>query len=508
MSLATVQVHLPAYSHSFDVSVSTGANIGQFKQVISRTCPGAPEASGQRVIYKGRVLGDSEIVGDVWKATETHHVCHLAVHPSAWTATPPNVPATMTPNMVNPAPLQLPHMQPHSRTTYPYIQYMHANALRILARQPMILWPENHGDLNAARVFARRGIESANRGWPSFLNTDFPPPNPEDTNDGVRYNNTFIENLPYLALMTPDATPTSLQAHAIRVLSYTFPLLCVYPPAQSQPHSNPLQINPIPPRPLVPPFAVHGQFAFQIPIRPLIVPLIMLTIRTSLLLYFFQPARKPFFGLMVLIWVVWEVIGAVRGALGGDQALQNRNRNNQQGGGLQNGLGPVNGVPANVPGQGPPGAGAGARPGAPNNAPQAGLPNSQEAILNYLAQINLDNEAHFVESDVNLNRNTPPPSLAHKIKTFFLLLILTLYPAIWDRRRAVLRAREGRVRDEARTREARASQRDRERTEREESRRRGLEVSEAEPDLPPPTVKPLWVAEYVQRVRSGDWVDE
>jgi len=384
---------------------------------------------------------------------------------------------------------------------------MHTNALRILARQALIPWPESHGDLNVARAFARRGIESAGRGWPSFLNMDFPPQNPEDANDGVRYNNTYIENLPYLALTTPDATPTPLQAHAIRVLSYTFPLLCVYPPAQPQPHSNSLQINPIPPRPLAP-FAVHGQFAFQIPIRPLIVPLIMLTIRTSLLLYFFQPARKPFFGLIVLIWVVWEVIGAVRGALAGDQAPQNRNRNNQQGGGLQNG--PVNGVPGNVAGQGPPdaGAGAGVRPGAPNNIPHPALPNSQEAILNYLAQINLDNEAHSVESNVNLNPNTPPPSLAHKIKTFFLLLTLTLYPAIWDRRRTVLRAREGRLRDEARRREARALQRDRERAEREENRRRGLEVSEAEPDLAPPTLKPFWVAEYVQRVRSGDWVDE
>ena len=309
-------------------------------------------------------------------------------------------------------------------------------------------------------------------------------------------------NLPYLSLVTPDATPTSIQAHAIRVLSYTFPLLCVYAPPHTQ-HSNPLQVNTIPPRPLAP-LGVHIRGAFHLPIRPLIVPLIFLTIRTILLLYFFQPARKPLFGLMVLIWVIWEVLGAVRGAVGRNNGNANGRQNNR----------PENGGNANAAAAGGEAAAAQARHGPNNNATQAAAPTSQEAILNHLAQLNLSAEARFVEPDSTPSPSAPPPSLTHKIKTFCALFFLTLHPAIWDRRRTALRSREGRVREDGRTREARALQRDRERTEREENRRRGVESETSSdsttetPEPPPPVPKPYWVVQYAQRVRSGDWVDE
>lgn len=294
--------------------------------------------------------------------------------------------------------------------------------------------------------------------------------------------------------------PTAIQMQAIRVLSYTFPLLCVYAPSHPQ-HSNPLQVNPIPPRPLAP-IGLPFRGAFQLPIRPLVVPLIFLTIRTTLLLYFFQPARKPLFGLMVLLWVTWEVAGAVRGALGGNNGRANVRQNNNR---VDN---PGN---ANVPAGavGGDGVAAEARPGT-NTATQPAAPTSQEAILNHLAQLNLSNEARFVEPNTTPNPSTPPPSLAHKIKMFCALCLLTLHPAIWDRRRSALRGREGRVREDARTREARALQRERGRIEREENRQGGVET-ESPPEtveIPPPAPRPFWVAEYVQRVRSGDWVDE
>lgn len=309
--------------------------------------------------------------------------------------------------------------------------------------------------------------------------------------------NSPCSGLHYLSLATPHATPTAIQVHAFGVLSYTFPLLSVHP-QPLLPHNNPLQVNAIPPRPVPPLGGLHIRGAFQLPIRPLIVPLVFLTIRTTLLLYFFQPARKPLFGLMVLVWVAWEVIGAVRGALGADNGNVNGLQNNRADNAGNNG--PV----------GAEGGAAQARPRANNDATQPAAPTSQEAILNQLAQLNVSTEARFVEPDATPNPNTPSPTLAHKIKIFCILFFLTLHPAIWDRRRTALRAREGRVREAVRTREARALQRERERAEHEENRRRGVEA-ESNPEVletSSPAPKPFWVAEYEQRVRSGDWVDE
>ncbi|KAF8591474.1 hypothetical protein K439DRAFT_1644166 [Ramaria rubella] len=527
MSVTSIQVHLPSLSHSFNVTLSSDSTILDLKHEISRICIGSPDTTGQRVIYRGRVLSDVEVVGQVWKPADAPHSCHLAVHPSAWTTAPPNNPAPADPSpLLHPLPSSRPQLpssnsnaqssdaapslvQPRTtHSTFSYIQYMHTNALRILARQPRLYWPENFGDLADARAFAKRGIESTGRGWPSYLNQDFPASISQQEDEGVKYASTYLDNLPYLSLLTPNATPTAIQTQAIRVLSYTFPLLCVYAPAQGQ-HSNPLRLNAIPPRFLAPlGLPARGGFA-QFPIRPLIIPLILLTIRTTLLLYFFQPARKPLFGLMVLIWVVWEVAGAVRGALGGENGNANGGRINRA-----EGVGnAANGAGAGAGAAGGAAAGAGADAMPANNAAQPAVPNSQDAILNHLAQFNLANEARFVEPDSTPNLNSLPPSLSHKIKTFFILLFLTLHPAIWDRRRTALRAREGRVREGARTREARVLQHERERAEREENRRRGLEVPLAddvvETQEPLPLApKPFWVAAYVQRVRSGDWVDD
>jgi len=70
---------------------------------------------------------------------------------------------------------------------------MHTNALRILARQQRIPWPEQYGTLADSRYVAKRGIEAAGRGWPSFLNDDFPVGIDEDATEGVVYTSTYIE---------------------------------------------------------------------------------------------------------------------------------------------------------------------------------------------------------------------------------------------------------------------------------------------------------------------------
>lgn len=222
-------------------------------------------------------------------------------------------------------------------------------------------------------------------------------------------------------------------------------------------------------------------------------------------------------GFMVLIWVIWEIAGAIRGVFRQAEQMENDNAGNrqQQGGAAganqqaQGGAAPGN-APANPNAPVQPGGQVAQQrqPGANNQGNRP--PNTQDVILNHLSQVNIQDEARFVEPGATPNVNARPPTFLHKIKTFFLLLILTLHPAIWDRRRATLREREGRIRDEARTREARIRRRELEREEREENRRRGVEVTEEQPEteIPPIVPKPFWVAEYAQRVRSGDWADD
>lgn len=71
---------------------------------------------------------------------------------------------------------------------------MHINALRILARQAILPWPEQFGDMDNSRAFAKRGIELTGRGWPTFLNQEFPNTIPDQNADeGVKYASIFIE---------------------------------------------------------------------------------------------------------------------------------------------------------------------------------------------------------------------------------------------------------------------------------------------------------------------------
>ena len=67
MSFVQLRVELPAYAHSFLVQVPRSSTILDIKQEISKTCVGEPRVEGQRLIWRGRYLIDSERVDAVWK---------------------------------------------------------------------------------------------------------------------------------------------------------------------------------------------------------------------------------------------------------------------------------------------------------------------------------------------------------------------------------------------------------------------------------------------------------
>lgn len=72
MANVSLNVELPAHSHSFQVYVPESASIANIKFEISKSCPGGPKVEGQRLIYAGRLLRDDENVQDIWPVSTPH----------------------------------------------------------------------------------------------------------------------------------------------------------------------------------------------------------------------------------------------------------------------------------------------------------------------------------------------------------------------------------------------------------------------------------------------------
>ncbi|KAL0949668.1 hypothetical protein HGRIS_009706 [Hohenbuehelia grisea] len=385
--------------------------------------------------------------------------------------------------------------------------------------------------------------------WPEILDQSFPPADPEaERGAGLVYETAHIDGKPYLKLTSSNARPTPLQVFALKVLTYTFPLLALrtfLPPENtrlpsSAPRSNvpptirriqiPIDANQVhippnvnnllqemglpqirlPNQPNAPNPNLPGIMADlrRIPFRPLFAPLLMLLFRTVLLLYFVAPARKPVFAVLLLAWVFYECWQAVRNTLGR---------------GLRRGAAPGAAVPVNANGA-PAGAAApplalqpgmnfaGGQPGAagvPNLLARPGVNGFEQqlsAFFGNMATLNIEQEEQALAAP---NGVVPvEPGFGHKLMAFFALFFSTVHPAAWNKRRTALRQREGRIRMEA-------------------SARRQEERDEGDPDSTAPELvedrafnqrrralidhhnrRPKWVRDYIERVLAEEWVDD
>lgn len=330
---------------------------------------------------------------------------------------------------------------------------------------------------------------------------------------------TFQRGQSYLQLATDseNAQPTPLQQHALKVLTYTFNIL--YLPINNFPTSRGSQPQQLPVPPHVnqllqqlglPPLRPAGNNANpanpnavladlrEIPVRALLAPLLMLLFRTLLLLYFFAPARKPIFGILILGWMVYEIWQPIRNGLRNGWGRMHDNGQHQANNGQNARQGP--GAPApNAPP--PPGVRAAhaAPAGAVTLEAQAGQ------IFDTLANLNIEDEQRLL----NPGPGGPPaePTIGHKIVTFLSLFITTLHPAIWNRRRVALRRREGVVRTEANVRNSPPPSADNPSdstpspVDDEAARRREqLRVQYG--------LQPRWIQRYLERVVAEDWVDD
>ena len=292
--------------------------------------------------------------------------------------------------------------------------------------------------------------------------------------------------------MTLPAPPTSrsVQTQAMPIPPHVNQLLqqLGLPPlrvAQNQ-NGNPI---PGPNNPILPEIR-------EINLRPLLAPIMMLVFRTTLLMYFVSPTRKPIFGLLIIAWMLYEIWQPIRNALRnglGRNPQADADNNRPDARGPQNPVEPNGNNGAQV---------AAPRPidNANANAAVPGRALSLDAQVNVifdtLANINIQEEEGILREASGVP--TVEPGFGHKIGTFLALLMTTLHPAIWNRRRVALRRREGTIRTEANMRNSVPAEEG-------ETEAGGRIREELRAQF---NRRPGWIQRYIERVVAEDWVDD
>jgi hypothetical protein len=234
----------------------------------------------------------------------------------------------------------------------------------------------------------------------------------------------------------------------------------------------------------------------EIPLRPLLAPLMMLLFRSLILLYFVAPTRKPIIGIFIFAWMLYEIWQPIRNGLrNGWGVIQDQQRQGDN----------VVGQPQDNNNVAQPIANGGWQPGvnlpARPNVMAGTLDQQFDAVMDGLANMNIADEESYLNTP---GIPIPEPGVGRKIMTFVGLLVSTLHPAIWNRRRVALRRREGTIRTEANARSAPLL------TEigdsNNEGENRAAQVRE-EYRLRFES-RPQWMQRYIQRVMDEDWVDD
>jgi hypothetical protein len=465
-------------------------------------------------------------------------IVHLAVHPSAWSSVPPDIPQGAPARSATPLPRPMPQNPPEIRVspatnppplipqpTHPlaFVLLKHQSALRALTHEAV-----GHiidiADLEASRSAAVRAVEAHGWAWPLILDEQFPAA----TTGGLMYERVTIEFVVlyqmrilyingvsdsgqnFLSLSRPSEEPTALQAHALKVLTYTFSLLSMPATQTTNTRTLPSQAVSLPPNVNLllqqlglPQLRVAQNLHAnpnrnrilpelrEIPLRPLLAPLLMLLFRTVLLLYFVAPARKPIFGVLVVAWMLYEIWRPIRNGLVR---------------GLQRGV-PNDRAPEDAAAQQEPRPAQNAPPGArpPQNFFAGVVAERLEnqavaAVLDAASSLNISSEEQILNDAPGVV--TREPGFGHKLITFSSLFLMTIHPAMWNQRRAALRRREGRIRTEENTRNSPTTGTDSEEGQNETRAQLQTELREQY------ARRPLWIRNYMDRVVANDWVDD
>lgn len=133
------------------------------------------------------------------------------------------------------------------------------------------------------------------------------------------------------------------------------------------------------------------------------------------------------------------------------------------------------------------------------------IPRQSNGIIDGLALANVHNENKLLWPLQQPTTIPEPPSFLHKVTSFLSLLVVTLHPEVYNRRRAALRQRESRLRTEMNAIEQVVEARDSGQVPSEEEQRKNafrqqLQTQHAQ--------RAIWVKRYVDGVRQDDWIEE
>jgi len=229
----------------------------------------------------------------------------------------------------------------------------------------------------------------------------------------------------------------------------------------------------------------HNPDIREIPLRPLLAPLVMLVLRSMLLLYFVEPAHKPVIGILIFAWMLYEIWQSIRNGLRNGGVVQDQGDN--VAGQVQNNVAHHN-------------ANLGWQPGV-NFLRPGTLDQQLDAFVDGLANMNISDEEVLLNTPSGTP--VPEPGVGWRLATFVGLLVSTLHPAIWNRRRVALRRREGTIRTEANARNAPLS------ADSSDSNNDGEIRAQVRDELRARfESQPRWMQRYIQRVMDEAWVDD
>lgn len=185
------------------------------------------------------------------QSPDDSRVLHLAVHPSAWTGTPPSAPQpsqsrttpmftpSQSPQIVYPPmptvppPTPQPQSQPLSQqpatqltyrslvpppagTPLAYVVHLHNKAVHVLTNGRLPPNPPEIAQLTTSRLLAVSTLQSQGWFWPPQLDEEYPTY--DGASAGVRYERVIIEcvPLPFFVCLPADSliTETSLSCNS------------------------------------------------------------------------------------------------------------------------------------------------------------------------------------------------------------------------------------------------------------------------------------------------------
>jgi len=76
----TLVIKNPAQSREFEVKINADASISVLKKILEESYPGNPVSFSQKLIFAGRLLNDTDILGDIFSQRKVTSITDIALY--------------------------------------------------------------------------------------------------------------------------------------------------------------------------------------------------------------------------------------------------------------------------------------------------------------------------------------------------------------------------------------------------------------------------------------------